>query len=59
MKWNAARILSLVGGVFCNGAAMVVPMVFPPAAIAVKPLVAAGAYLLGVATKTPGHVPAE
>jgi hypothetical protein len=56
-SWNPLRVLALVGGAVLSGAAAVLPVVFPPAAVVVKPLVAAGAYLIGVATKTPGHTP--
>lgn len=47
-KWNWLRIAAAVGGVAAGAVATLVPATAPIAG----PL---GAYLLGVATKTPGH----
>lgn len=60
--WNWKRLACLVSGGVLAGAGFVFPAIAPVAhPLAMKLLVAggAGAFLLGVATKTPGHVAAE
>lgn len=57
--WSWKRIGCLVGGVVVGTVGAAVPWLAPVLAPISKALMAAGAFGVGVAVRTPGHAPAK